>query len=214
MDPNRFTRAQLIEFAKNMTVQIESGRITGMIDGQIDIVAAAIGQATLELEESEMLHVTRLAAAHEATDMAQKNCVRLLQLIQEQKFLMKSLRCSPDEFLAVLLDPPVTGRTRVKPETPSKLSASGFSNGLIKLRFRGNNRSGRVTYEIFAKTGDDTKFSYIAMTRGQRFEHISKPGLPIFYRVRARTARGESSRWSNLAAVFPDGPPPGTDNNE
>ena len=86
---------------------------------------------------------------------------------------------------------------------PTKLSVAGYSNGVNKLRFSGNNLPSSVTYIIEAKTGDSPQYVMIGTSRKQSYEHKGvRPGEPVLYRIRAQAARGMVSPYSNEAVVY------------
>ena len=203
MDPNKLTRADLVEFSRNMAAMIAEGKVTGLLPQQVTSIAQAISDASEFLDTAQQKQVAAIAAAHEATAIAQHARVVLLQLIQGAKFSMRGLRSASNEYDALGLDPPVKGRTPVKPQRPLQLSVTGTSNGVAELRYKGNNNPGRVTYQIWARIGGTGPFHIIGFSRRQRFKHTgAKPGIPILYRVRAQAARDQFSAWSNEATIY------------
>ena len=203
MDPNRLHRADLADMAKNTAVQVAAGKVTGLLAEQVAGISTTIGNAAAELAIADQAQVAAVAAAHEATAIAQEKRFRLLRLMQELKYTMKGIGSEANEFDAVGFDPPVTVRQRVNPQMPTELSVAGFSNGVNKLRFTGNNRPSSVTYLIEGRVNDADDYVIIGSTRRQRFRHTGvRPGVPIQYRVRAQAARGVTSAFSNEAVVY------------
>jgi hypothetical protein len=203
MDPNRMNRADLADLAKNTAVQVAAGKVTGLLAEQVLSISAAIEAKASELANADQRQVAAVAAAHEATRIAQEKRFEMLRLLQELKYTMKGLGSEANEFDAVGFDPPVTVRQSVNPQMPTNLSAAGTSNGVNKLRFTGNNRPSYVTYVIEARVGDSEDYVMIGTTRKQRFKHENvTPGVPIQYRIRAQAARGVLSPFSNEAVVY------------
>lgn len=82
------------------------------------------------------------------------------------------------------------------------MSAFGYSNGVNKIRFSGNNRNGRVNYEIWRRHGDTVGWSLHATTKRQRFTDTPvTPGQYYEYKVRAAAATN-TSNFSNAAVVY------------
>ena len=203
MNPNYLNRADLAAFGRNTATQIAIGKVSGLLAEQIASISAAIADASESLAELDRRQMEIRAAAIEATTLAQEKRIYLLKLLQDLKYLMKGNRCALHEFDIVGFDEPVIGRHPVVPQTPGKLAATGYSNGVNRLRFSGNNGAGRVTYTIEAKIGDSLVYVMIGTSKRQQFQHTGvKPGMPILYRIRAQAARGMVSNWSNEAAVY------------
>ena len=203
MNPNRMNRASLADLGKNMAAQIAAGKVSGLLPAQVIALSDAISAASELVKTRDEAQVAAIAAAREATQLAQEARFELLRLIQDLKNTMKGIGSPTHEFDALGFDPPVIGRTPVTPQKPLELSANGFSNGVNELAFVGNNLPGRVNYIIEACVGDAPHYTIIGVSRRQRFKHTNvTPGVPIMYRVYAQSARGLVSDTSNEAAVY------------
>ena len=111
------------------------------------------------------------------------------------------MKATGDQYEAMGFDPPANPRTVTMPERPTELSATGFANGVNKLKFRGNNGPNKVNYVLEANKGDG--WFIIGATRSQSFKHTGvTPGQGYQYRVRAQASRGLVSAWSNTASVY------------
>jgi hypothetical protein len=111
--------------------------------------------------------------------------------------------CGVEEYKAVGVQPPARRRRRVVPKTPTHLAVKGDSSGVNLLRFNGNNRSNRVTFQIAVRIGTSRKYEIVDTCTSQRYKHEDiDPGVPHIYRVRAKAANGSLSDWSNEAAVY------------
>lgn len=85
---------------------------------------------------------------------------------------------------------------------PGDLFAVGFSNGVNKLRFAGNNRRGMVTYEIWRREGTGGTWVFHTSTTKQSFVDTPvTPGQFYEYKVRAMAAKS-TSNYSNTAVVY------------
>src|SRR3954447_4668630 len=165
MNPNYLTRAELADFGKNTATQVANGKISGLLTAQVSSISAAIGDASAELAEADRLQVETRAAAIAATEAAQVKRQQLLKLLQDLKYTMKGLGSQASEFDAVGFDPPVIGRRPVIPQTPGELAAIGYSNGVNKLSFAGNNSPGRVLFLVQAKLPDSQGYAIIGSTK-------------------------------------------------
>ncbi len=203
MNPNYLTRADLAEFGRNTAAQVANSKVTGLLAAQVASISAAIANAADDLAVADREQVALRAASIAATEVARQKRLRLLKLIQDLKYTMKGLESQAHEFDALGFDPPVLTRSPVTPQTPVRLAATGFSNGVNILRFTGNNSPGRVTYVIEAKMADSPGYSIIGMSKSQRFKHTGFiPGVPVQYRVYAQAARGTVSASSNEAVIY------------
>lgn len=87
-------------------------------------------------------------------------------------------------------------------QDPTELSAFGYSNGVNIVQFRGNNRTGSVTYEIWRRHGESAAWAIYGNTRRQSFTDTNvSPGMYCEYRVRA-VAANSVSNFSNSAVVY------------
>ena len=203
MNPNYLTRAELADFGKNTATQVANGKISGLLAAQVTSISVAIADASAQLAEADRLQVEARAAAMAATEAATVMRRQLLKLLQALKYTMKGLESQASEFDIVGFDPPVIGRRPVIPQTPGELAAVGYSNGVNKITFAGNNGPGRVLYLVQAKSPDTPGYTIIGSTKAQRFAHTGvRPGVPVQYRVLALAARGQMSAPSNEAGVY------------
>ncbi len=197
------TRAQLADFGRNIATQVANGKVKGMLAEQIASISAAIADASDELAAADNAQVAAKAAAIETTRIAQEKQARLLKLLQQLKYLMRSLESNASEFDALGFKAPVKVRQMVKPKIPFDLSAAGYSNGINVLKYNGENKPNTVNYTIEAKIGDADGYQIVGTSKNRTFKHEGvKPGVRIQYRVRSQATRGGVSDWSNEAVVY------------
>lgn len=90
----------------------------------------------------------------------------------------------------------------VIPNDPSELNVIGTSNGVNTMKFKGNNKNGRVTYEIARREGDEGAWGMLDTTTKQSYEDKPvQPGRYYEYKVRAVAAKHKSN-YSNTAVVY------------
>lgn len=109
---------------------------------------------------------------------------------------------SKEEYELAGFDFPESRVTLYVAQDPSDLSVYGFSNGVNKGSFTGNNRGQSVTYDVWRRAGDEGAWAPHLITKRQSF--IDKgvtPGQYYEYRVRALASKSES-QFSNSAVVY------------
>jgi len=88
------------------------------------------------------------------------------------------------------------------PADPTELSAFGYSNAINIIKWRGNNRSGSVVYELWRRQGDTGAWALLATTKKQTFTDAPvTPGQYYEYKARARASK-TISHFSNSAIVY------------
>jgi hypothetical protein len=200
-NPRRFARAELVVFAKNAAKGIADGRVSGFLPEQNVAYSTALLAEANALDDDEKMVFKLEAQLSAKIAEAQERRLRILKIITESKYAMRSVDSPDDEYEGLGYDPPADPRSRVKPKTPRGLSATGFSNGTNRLKWTGNNVSGRVLFLIEANAGEG--WFMIGSTRKRSFAHTDvKPGQPYQYRVRAEATRGQVSSWSNTGSVY------------
>jgi len=155
------------------------------------------------LDDADKRAVASVAQARTDVEIAQQGRLELLKLLSGGKFGMRGVNATTAEYEAVGFDPPADPSNVTTPDTPTNLSAVGYSNGVNALRFKGNNGPGKVAYIVEAKKNGETDWVMIGSSQKQSFRHEEvTPGQRYQYRVRAQATRGLVSAWSNTAAVY------------
>ena len=203
MNPRILSRADLVNFGRNAAAAIAGGKVSGFSPAQAAELTDAILAATDTLDEADKQAVASVAKARTDVEIAQKGRLALLELMSGGKFGMRGVNSTAAEYEAVGFDPPADPSNITKPETPTKLSAVGYSNGVNVLKYKGNNVPGKVSYIVEAKKNGEADWVMIGTAQKQSFRHEGvTPGQPYQYRVRAQATRGLVSAWSNTAAVY------------
>jgi hypothetical protein len=192
----------LASFAENL-VDLLTGSELAAIDPAVrtDLVTA-IGTlpATLRIkaDSADVIEGQRKAAVSErdaATAM-------LHIVIGQVKSALKTGLAPKKEYDLCNFDFPDTSRSRYIAEDPTELSVTGFSNGITKGAFVGNNTRGNVVYDVWRREGDDGPWAAHTVTRKQTFKDTGvTPGQYYEYRVRAIGSTSISD-WSNSAIVY------------
>ncbi len=97
------------------------------------------------------------------------------------------------------------GQPRIKAyiaDDPTDLTAVGYSNGVNKIRYNGNNRYGLVMYEIWRRDSNTGVWRTHSLNTRQTF--IDSPVVPgQFYQYRVRAVAAQTiSHYSNTAVVY------------
>lgn len=88
------------------------------------------------------------------------------------------------------------------PVAPSDLSAFGLSTGVNFVKFKGNNPSGYVTYEVWRRAGDDGPWLLHGTSTRQQFtDNGVTPGQYYEYKCRAKS-KTDVSAFSGTAVVY------------
>ena len=203
MDFRNLSRADLVDFATNTAQGVADGRVPGFLAAQNTSISEALTDAVAELAASDTDQVTKRTAALAATELSEMKRFVVETLLGELKLAMRSVRTPTNVYDELGFVAPSEVRTPVQPQTPSELAATGFSNGVNVLTFRGNNPAGSVFYVVEAKIGDTAGYIQVGVTKKQGFRHTGViPGQFYQYHVRAQSARGLVSEWSNEAVVY------------
>jgi hypothetical protein len=128
---------------------------------------------------------------------------QLIRLIGQFRDALRSALAPKKEFDLCGLEYPFSPRSNEYiAKDPSDLAVTGFSNGVNKGRFKGNNVRGQVMYDIWRRVGDEGVWTQHLLTRKQSFVDTGvTPGQYYEYRVRAVAAKNVS-QWSNSAVVY------------
>lgn len=124
----------------------------------------------------------------------------IVRLAKVRNYLVAA-ECPKTAYKACGFTFPKTG-AKVIAYDPTKLTATGASNGVNQIRFSGNNRTGSVIYEIWRRQGDEGGWGIIITTKRQiATDSPVTPGQYYEYKVRA-VASTNVSNFSNSAVVY------------
>jgi hypothetical protein len=195
MNPRKLSRSDLVDLGRAAADAIAGGRVTGLTLQQAADFSAEIADATDALASANTRQVQSRATYLEDNEVARQRKELLLRLLSQFKATMIGLGSPDDQYDAVGLNAPAT-RSAVIPEAPTDLAVRLTREGIPVLAWSGNNRPGRVIYNIEAMIGGE--YRIVGSTRRQSFkleDHI--PGRQHIYRVYAQSARRGRSDPSN-----------------
>lgn len=202
MNFRRLTDNDLADMAANVAVLLAGTELSAINAAFRASVAAAIGTLPEALEEQ-----TAAASNAEGTRKAAvstKNATRelLIAYLAQVKNALRAGVATKDQYDLCGFDFPETSSGPYQAQDPTELTALGYSNGVNRIKFRGNNSQNSAVYEVWRREGDEGQWALLAMTKKRSFlDAPVKPGQYYEYKVRAQSAK-TMSNFSNIAAVY------------
>ena len=182
---------------------VADGKISGFSPEESAATAAELDSLGDDLSETVGLQVGLASAAASATKLAQARELMIQQRLIRLKLRMQSIGSPSNEYKAAGFEPPAERRRMVMPEAPTRLTATRQLNGVNLLEFEGNNAPGSVNYIVEGRTEGQPEYAMIGSTTKQSFKHTNPiDGALYRYRVHAQASRGQTSGYSNDAAVY------------
>jgi hypothetical protein len=203
MNPRDVSRFELVDFTTDAATGVANGKVTGFLAVQNTSISDALTDANAVLAAANLTATEARSAAQAATLTALNAQETVLKLLSELKFAMRGVDSPAVDYEALGLDPPDTVRSIVQPNAPTDLVGIRYSDHTNQLTWRGNNSSGSVAYIIEAKIGDTAPYVMVGTCTAQKFKHTGvTPGEFYEYRVKAQSARGIASEYSNLVVLY------------
>ncbi len=202
MNPHKLRRAQLVDFGATAVTVLTAGG-AGDVDPAIQTALSAdLDPMVTELGTNEGATVDALAAYRAAVQAAELQRQLSLIGVQNLKNQLRAAGCAPEVFAALGYDAPIVTPVIYIPNDPSDCSATGYSNGIIRVVWAGNNPAGYVLYQVWRREGDDGEWSIIGTSGKQKYTDVGIiPGQYYEYKIRAMAAR-HFSNFSNSAVVY------------
>jgi hypothetical protein len=202
IDISDLTPDELAQMAENVQTRL-GGTDLSAIDAAVRAdLLTAIGTLPADLAAQDALAVvstTDTRAAFAARAVIEAATAARMRNVRD--FLVAG-EAPKEQFDMCGFDYPFGPRAIVIAQIPSDLAVEGFSNHENRGRFKGNNKSGSVSYEVWRREGDEGPWVLRLSTRKQRFtEFDATPGQYYEYKIRAVAARNVSG-FSNSAVVY------------
>jgi hypothetical protein len=191
----------LSDFAANVHALLGRTELTAIDSNVRTDLANSIG--TLPETLSEQTAAATVAEGERKAAVSARNATRtqIRALMAQVRDALKAGLAEKNQYDLCGFDYPITPTTYVA-QNPTDLSAFGYSNGVNKILFSGNNKPGRVVYEVWRRHGDTAGWALHATTKKQSFTDSGvTPGEYYEYRVRAVAAKSVSN-FSNSAVVY------------
>lgn len=191
----------LADFAANVALLLAGTELVSIDDRVRTALATAIGAlpATLATQAAD----AAIAEGARKARVSERNATRkqIRVLMGQVRDALKAGLAPKKEYDLCGFDYPAE-RSTYEAQSPTNLSAFGYSNGINKIRFSGNNRPGRVVYEVWRRHGDTADWGLHATTKRQSHTDTGiTPGQYYEYKVRAVAAKSVSY-FSNSAVVY------------
>jgi len=203
MNLRKLTESELADLAANVAVLLAGTELDAIEPALRAELITALGTlpASLNTEAAAAL----IAEAERKTRFTSKNFyfTEVLTWMNRVRDALKAGLAPKDQFDACGITFVEARATKYVAQDPTKLAVAGFSNGVNTGQFKGNNKNGRVTYEIWRRKGDDGPWMIHMLTRKQKFTDKTGviPGQYYEYKARAVAAQTESN-FSNSAVVY------------
>ena len=191
----------LSDFASNVSTLLAGPELTAIDDRVRADLVTSIG--TLPTDLSVQTAEVAVIEGERKAAVSARNVTRsqIWILMGRVRDALKSGVAPKRQYDLCGFDYP-TSRSTYEAQDPTDLSAFGYSNGVNTVRFKGNNKAGQVTFEIWRRHGDTAGWALHATTRKQSFTDTGiSPGQYYEYKVRAVAAKSVSN-FSNSAVVY------------
>jgi hypothetical protein len=192
----------LSDFAANVAAVLAGTELASIDVAVRTDLAAAIGTKPASL--ATQTAAAAVADAEKKAAVSTKNSTRneIIALMSQVRDALKAGLAPKKEYDLCGFDYPLEPVAAYEAQTPTDLSAFGFSNGVNQIKFSGNNRRGRVVYEVWRRHGDTAGWALHGTTKKQSFTDTPvTPGQYYEYKVRAVASKSVSN-FSNSAVVY------------
>ncbi len=190
------------DFAANVAALLGGSELSALDPGFRATVLSALGTLPAELAAAQAKCVEARDQAIAATSA--RNAIKgQVDIIMSQVAAGLRAGLAPrSQFDLCGFGYPFGPRPRLIPAAPTALSAFGLSNGVNSIRFYGNNKPGRVAYEIWRRTDKDGQWALLKTTTKQSYRDTPvTPGQYYEYKVCALAATAVSA-FSGTAVVY------------
>lgn len=196
----KLSNPEFIIWMKNMLQVVEDNNAIAGIDPAL-ITGSKTVRNTLEtnLEEKQALE-DNLSGKNQEIKFNRNDANKKAANIRAALKLNSNVPNSLVEQAGFNVDDGV--KTSTPAVSPIDLVVTGFSNGINRLKWKGNGNKYGTIYIIEAKFGDSAEWVIVDVVKSTKFDHKNQsPGAKAQYRVKAK--RGESvSTASNVAVIY------------
>lgn len=202
MNFRRLNEQQLADFAANVSTLLGGASLPSIDPAVRTDLVAAIGTKPADLATQAASAAVAETTRKAAVSTKNKTRTDVVALMSQVRDALKAGLGPKTEYDLCGFDFPLAPSTGYEAQDPTDLSAYGFSNGINKIRWVGNNKPGLVVYEIWRRHGDTAPWSLHGTSKKQSFTDTPvSPGQYYEYKVRAAAAKS-TSNFSNSAVVY------------
>jgi hypothetical protein len=194
--------SELSDFAGNLKTLLSGTDLTAIDSNVRTALLAAIGSLPDTLAaQSARVHVVEGERKAAVSDRNETRKV-MIDLIIQVRDALKGARAPKGQFDLCGFNYRSSTLSRYMPADPADLWVVGFSNGINRGRFAGNNVGTLVHYEIWRREDKNGPWLFHLTAKKQSFvDSPVVPGKYLEYRVRAIAARAISN-FSNTVVVY------------
>lgn len=203
MEYRKLSDADLVGFAKNVEDQLTAHAVDGLTGPEADALAAELTALNTPYGVAVDASIGKTAEKESAT--AAKRALRdevifKLSSVRNHLLAAESPKKAYDICGFNFPQPPST----IIANDPTELSGQGFSNGVNRLVWKGNNKPGNVVYEVWRRYSDSDTIPYVIIGTTRRQVFVDTPVVPgEYYRYKVRAvAATNTSNFSNIAVVY------------
>jgi len=202
MDLTKMTTSELADFTANLVILLGGTELTSIDPAVRSDLVTQFGTMPADLANQVAAAAAIDNEKQSAISAKDETAGELIKLARHTRDFLKAGSAPKTEFDLAGFDFPGTRAAQYIAQTPTELSAVGFSNGVNTGTFKGNNKYSLVVYEVWRREGDEGPWNVHILTKKQAFKDVGiVPGRYYEYRVRARAAQNVSD-FSNSTVVY------------
>lgn len=184
----------ITNFASVATANITALNMTSSQALQLTGLATAFSTSFDDTAEAKTNLASKVATKNTTRLVAEESFRAAAKFVNANNNVSSGLKAE----LGISMSPSPAGPVA----TPLDLTATGFSNGAVKLAWDRAGNAGGTAFLIEAKYGLSTVWSFVAMTTRAKYTHSNQtPGNQITYRVTAQRD-GIQSEPSDIAVLY------------
>jgi hypothetical protein len=193
---------QLSDFAANLKTLLEGSDLAS-IDSNVRMALLDAFGSLPDTLATQAARVQVVEGARKAA-VSERNQTRraIVDLLSQVRDALKGAKAPKGHFDLCGFNYRSSTLSRYMPADPTDLWVVGFSNGVNRGRFAGNNVGTLVHYEVWRR--EDTRGPWLFHLTAKKQSFVDSPVVPgqyFEYRVRAIAARAISN-FSNSAIVY------------
>jgi|ERR1035437_369555 hypothetical protein len=198
----RLNETAFVDFCENVSTVLAGSELAGIKTSVRTTLAAAIGTLPAKLGEQALDLITLEGQRKAAVSEREATRQQLNSLMSQVQKALAAGFAPKEQYDLCNFDFPATPVGAYIPHDPTDLAVTGSSNRTNSGRFKGNNRTNSVHFEIWRRSGASGEWIFISTVSKQKFiDSPVTPGQYYEYKVRA-VARQAVSNFSNTAIVY------------
>ena len=181
---------ELAAFLENLKTLLGGPSLTAIDAAVRAELLAAIGTIPSELNSAASSAEALMNQAQAQVAARDKIKNAALPITRQVRAFLDAGNASKDQYELCGFRYPDKTRTTYVAQMPLALKVTPFTNAVNKGKFKGNNTSGSVMFEVWRREGDDGIWALHMPLKTSRFSDEGvTPGQYYEYKVRARAAK-------------------------